>query len=207
MFRKIFFPKTVTFKNNLFNKNIFLYDHFLEPTLVVDGLVESGSLLRHIWHTGIRELVPPNARIKNVLALGLGGGSNVRLVSKLFPQAKITAIEIDPQMVEVAESYFGLKKIKNLKIITQDALEFVDNLKSTNYDLVLVDCFVGKNIPTVLQELSFLEKLASHSTHLLVNRIWYNEFHTETVFFLRKISKVFTLIKAQTQTNIIVKLI
>lgn len=207
MFRKIFFPKTVNFQNNPYNKNIVLYDHFPEPTVIVDGLVESGSLLRHIWCTGIKNLVPKHEEIKSVLALGLGGGSNVRLVKKLYPQAKITAVEIDPQMVEVASKYFGLSKIKNLKIVTDDAIKYVNQLKTDCFDLVLVDCFVGKNIPTNLQELGFLKKLAEHSRYLLINRIWYNEFHTETVFFLRKVSKIFTVIKTHTRTNIIVRLI
>ena len=186
MFRKIFFPKIINFQNNPYNKNIVLYDHFPEPTVIVDGLVESGSLLRHIWHTGIKTLVPPKAKIENILALGLGGGSNVRLVKKLYPHAKITAVEIDPQMVEVASRYFGLSKIKNLNIVTTDAVKFVQDLKDEHFDLVLVDCFVGKNIPTALQEICFLKKLAKHCIHLLVNRICYNLLHSETIFVRRK---------------------
>lgn len=207
MFRKIFFPKTIQIKDNLFNKNITLIDHYPEPTLIVDGLIESGRLLRQIWRTGISKLVPKKEVVKSILILGVGGGSNVRLVSKLYPQAKITAVEIDPQMVELASIYFGLSKIKNLKLITQDAIAFVNNLDKETYDLVLVDCFVGKNIPDNVQDLGFLKKLSLHSKHLLINRIWYNEHHFETIFFLRKMSSYFTCIKVHTPTNIIVKLI
>lgn len=214
MFRKIFFPQTIQIKDNFFNKNITLIDHYPEPTVIVDGLIESGRLLRQIWYTGISKLVPRDETIKNILILGVGGGSNVRLVSKLYPQAKITAVEIDPQMVELANTYFGLSKIKNLNLVTQDAIKFVNDLKPARpaggtiiYDLVLVDCFVGKNIPSNVQDLSFLKKLSIHSKHLLINRIWYNEHHQETVFFLRKMSTYFTCIKVHTPTNIIVKLI
>lgn len=207
MFKKLFFLKTIRPKNNRYNKNIVIHDHFPEPTVIVDGLVESGSLLRHIWKVGIKNLVPASEKIENILALGLGGGSNVRLVRKLYPKTTITAVEIDPQMVKIANKYFGLSKIAKLNIITEDAVKYVKELKKENFDLILVDCFVGKNIPTALQELGFLKKLSKHCTHLLVNRIWHNEHHAETVFFLRKISGVFTLIKIHTRTNIIVKLI
>ncbi len=190
MFRKIFFPQTIQIEDNLFNKNISLVDHYPEPTLIVDELIESGSLLRHIWHTGISKLVPKNETIKTILVLGVGGGSNVRLINKLYPQAKITAVEIDPQMVDIAKTYFGLAKIKNLNLVTQDAINFVHDLKSIIYDLVLVDCFVGKNIPSNVQDLGFLKKLSQHSKYLLINRIWYNEHHFETVFFLRKIGVI-----------------
>ncbi|OGD83046.1 hypothetical protein A2572_04600 [Candidatus Collierbacteria bacterium RIFOXYD1_FULL_40_9] len=207
MFRKIFFPQTIQIKDNLYNTNITLIDHYPEPTVIVDGLIESGRLLRQIWRTGITKLVEKHQEIKTILVLGVGGGSNVRLVSKLYPHAKITAIEIDPQMVELANKYFGLDKIKNLNLITQDAIKYVNNLQSIAYDLVLVDCFVGKNIPTNVQDLDFIKKLSQHSKNLLINRIWYNEHHPETVFFLRKMSSYFTCIKVHTPTNIIVKLI
>lgn len=207
MFRKIFLPQVIQVKDNPFNKNISLVNHYPEPTLIVDGLIESGRLLRHIWYTGISKLIAKDEVVKSILILGVGGGSNVRLVSKLYPQAKITAVEIDPQMVELANTYFGLSKIKNLNMVTQDAIKFVQELKNKKYDLVLVDCFVGKNIPDSVQDLGFLKKLSLHSKHLLINRIWYNEHHQETVFFLRKMSSYFTCIKVHTPTNIIVKLI
>lgn len=214
MFRKIFFPQTIQIEDNLFNKNISLVDHYPEPTLIVDGLIESGRLLRQIWHKGITIHIPKNEVIKTILVLGVGGGSNIRLVNKLYPQAKITGVEIDPQMVEIAKNYFGLSKIKNLNLVTQDAIKYVEDLKPAHpaggtktYDLVLVDCFVGKNIPSSVQDLGFLKKLSQHSKHLLINRIWYNEHHFETVFFLHKISTYFTCIIVHTPTNIIVKLI
>ena len=175
MFRKIFFPQTIHIIDNPFNKNITLINHYPEPTLIVDGLIESGRLLRQIWHTGISKLVPKNESIKTILVLGVGGGSNVRLVSKLYPQAKITAVEIDPQMVDIAKTYFGLSKIKNLNLVTQDAINYIHDLEKQNYDLVLVDCFVGKNIPSSVQDLGFLKKLSQHSKFLLINRVWYNE--------------------------------
>ncbi len=210
MFRKIFFPQTIHIKDNLFNKNITLINHYPEPTLIVDGLIESGRLLRLIWYTGIKKLISKNEKIKTILILGVGGGSNVRLVSKLYPKAQITAVEIDPQMVEIANNYFGLTKIKNLDLITTDAVKYVNDLSRealAKWDLVLVDCFVGKNIPTNVQDLGFLKKLSQHSRHLLINRIWYNEHHFETVFFLRKMNTYFTCLKVHTPTNIIVKLI
>ncbi len=207
MLRKILFPQTIKIRDNFYNKNITLINHYPEPTLIVDGLIESGRLLRQIWHTGISKLVPKKETIKTILVLGVGGGSNVRLISKLYPQAKITAVEIDPQMVEIAKTYFGLSKIKNLNLITADAIKYVQDLEKQTYDLVLVDCFVGKNIPDNVQDLGFLKKLKQHSKHLLINRIWYNEHHFETVFFLRKMSLYFTCIKVHTPTNIIVKLI
>jgi spermidine synthase len=200
-------PKSLKILNSKFNKNIEIFFGVGEPTLIVDGLVESGFLLTHIWKTGIKNLLPKTFKPKTILILGLGGGSNTKLVSKYFPEAHITAVEIDDQMVEIAQKYYGLDKVKNLKIIIGDAESFACNLRSENYDLILVDCFVGKLIPQALQKMSFINYLYNHGKYVLINRIWYNEHHLETVFFLRELSRHFFFLRAGTKTNVIVSLV
>jgi len=200
-------PKIYRLPDSKYNRNISVVKGFGEPTLVSDDLIESGHLLTHIWKTGITRLLPKEFSPQSILLLGLGGGSNTILVRKMYPQAKITVIEIDPQMVDIAYKFFGLKKHKNLEIIVDDAEYYVKNLGSKRFDLILVDCFVGKFIPASLQQINFIKSLYSHSRFTLINRIWGNEHHLETVFFLRKISKHFLYLKTHTQTNIIVSLI
>lgn len=210
----ILFPKSLKILNSKFNKNIEIFFGFGEPTLIVDGLVESGFLLTHIWKTGIKNLLPKTFKPKTILILGLGGGSNTKLVSRYFPEAQITAVEIDDQMVEIAQKYYGLDKVKNLKIIIADAEEYARNLKlahpaggSEKFDLILVDCFVGKSIPQALQKMSFIKDLYAHGKYVLINRIWYNEHHLETVFFLRELAQHFFFLRTGTKTNVIVSLI
>lgn len=213
-FLRLFFPRQTNFPNTPFNKNIHLVQGLGEPVLVVDSLIESGRLLTDIWRIGLQAHLPRSFSPQKVLLLGLGGGSNAHLVRRLYPQAKITAVEIDPQMVEIAKKYFKINKIKNLQIVIADAEKFVNNLSSTvdnlqskPYDLILVDCFEGKYIPKSLQTLNFAKKLYSLGRYILINRIWWNEHHLETVFFLRNLSKHFFYLKTHTQTNIVVSLV
>lgn len=202
-----FIPKTVKILNSKFNKDIEIILGVGQPTLIVDGLIESGFLLTHIWNTGIKNLVPKFFKPQNILILGLGGGSNTKLVSRLYPNAKITAVEIDDQMVDIAKKYYHLDKVKNLKIVVEDAEEYAENLKTEKYDLILVDCFVGKFIPDALQKMSFINNLYQHGQFVLINRIWYNEHHLQSVSFLRELSKHFFFVKTYTKTNIIVSLV
>lgn len=211
---EFFLPKTINFPDSDYNKNLRLIKGLGEPTLVSDDLIESGHLLTAIWTQGIKQLLPKSFLPKSILILGLGGGSNAMLVSKLFPASQITAVEIDPIMVKIANDHFGIGKIKNLKIYIGDAIKFVREQKSENlpagrqvYDLVLVDCFVGKEIPLPLQKMSFIKKLYKLSRFTLINRIWWNEHHLGTVFFLRKLSRHFYFLKTETKTNIIVSLV
>jgi spermidine synthase len=203
----IFFPHTVNFPDSPHNKNLQLLVGFGEPTLVSDSLIESGHLLTNIWKIGIKKLLPKSFIPQTILLLGLGGGSNAHLVSKKFPKSQITAIEIDPQMVKIAKDYFHVDKIKNLEIIIEDAEKYISNLKSESYDLILVDCFVGKNIPQPLQKMSFIKNLYISGRFVLINRIWFNEHHFETVFFLRELSKHFFFLKTHTRTNVVISLL
>ncbi len=204
----LFFPKTLKFPDTKYNKNISLRRYFLQPTLYVDGLIESGDILTSIWKTGIKRLIPKSFTPKKVLLLGLGGGSNTLLVSRLYPEAEITAVEIDPFMKEVGEKYFGLKKVKHLKIIIADALDFVGKFNNqTHYDLVLVDCFEGKYIPKKLEDLNFLKRIKEHSRFTLINRIHWYEHHSATMNFLRSLSTRFFFITTQTLSNIIISLV
>ena len=201
-FRHLFFPQTLKLPDSKFNHHISINLYFLQPTLHVDGLIESGDILTHIWKTGIKKLIPKYFIPKTILILGLGGGSNTLLVRRLYPKAKIIAVEIDPFMVEISKKYFGIGKVKNLEIIVDDALHFAANLTSKdNYDLILVDCFEGKYIPHKLEDLK------DHSRYTLINRIHWYDHHLPTINFMRSLSTRFVFVTARTVSNLIISLV
>lgn len=196
-----------TLKDTKFNKNISVITSFGEPTLIVDGLVESGTILTHIWKTGVNYHLPNFFTPKKILLLGLGGGSNTIFVHKKYPNAEITAVEIDPDMVTIANKYYKLnKKVPDLKIVIGDSFKYVNNLKE-NYDLVLVDCFVGKWIPKKFEDMAFVDKIYSHSKYLLINRVWYHEHHDSTIQFMKSLTSKFIFSKVHTSTNVILSLL
>ncbi|PIP85559.1 hypothetical protein COT86_01345 [Candidatus Collierbacteria bacterium CG10_big_fil_rev_8_21_14_0_10_43_36] len=212
--RHLFFPQTLKLSDSQFNHNISINLYFLQPTLHVDGLIESGDILTHIWKTGIKKLVPGYFIPRSILILGLGGGSNTLLVSHLYPKAQITAVEIDPFMVEIGKKYFGLNKVKNLNIVVADALDFARDMKSArpaggseNYDLILVDCFEGKYIPHKLEDLNFMQQLKDHSRFTLINRIHWYDHHLPTINFMRSLSTRFVFVTAHTVSNLIISLV
>uniref|UniRef100_A0A0A9YAL4 Methyltransferase-like protein 13 n=2 Tax=Lygus hesperus TaxID=30085 RepID=A0A0A9YAL4_LYGHE len=76
-----------------------------------------------------------------VLVIGLGGGSLCSYLRKVLPKTVLTAVELDPEMKEVATKYFGLIEDKQLLIYIQDGLEFIrDASKEGNqYDAIMFD--------------------------------------------------------------------
>lgn len=101
-------------------------------------------------------------RIRNfnhVLVLGVAGGSVIKtLADDIGYKGKITGVEIDPKVIDLANTYFGLGEIPNCTIIIEDAFEFV--LKSKDkFDLIIIDIFQDTVMPNFLFEHFFIERV------------------------------------------------
>ncbi|HOX96170.1 MAG TPA: hypothetical protein PLI45_02210 [Candidatus Woesebacteria bacterium] len=204
----LFFPQTIRLPDSKINKNIRLIRFLNTTTLTVDGLIESGDIMTTVWQKGINSFLPPKFKPQKVLLLGLAGGSNARLINKYYPQAKITAVEIDPVMVNIGRQYFHLDRLKNLHIIVDDAVHYVKNLRpSQTFDLVMIDCFVGKEIPKKLENIVFLKKIKKHSRFVLINRLWWREGKDASIRFFRSIRSRLFFVKAHTISNIVISLV
>lgn len=207
-FKYFFFPKKYTFPDTKFNKNISVLAYFNSAFLMVDGLIESGDIMTQVWRKAIKALLPKSFKPKTILLLGLAGGCNAHLANHYFPESKITGVEVDPFMIELGKKYFRLGKVKNLKIVIEDAISFVDKLKNEDkFDLVMIDCFVGKEIPKKLEDIVFLTKLKKHSRYVLINRLWWHDSKLDTLRFMRSIISHFFFIKTHTRSNVIISLV
>jgi len=114
--------------------------------------------------------------MNNLLVLGVAGGSVIKtLVDEIQYQGKITGIEIDPDVIQIANEYFNLNKIPNLNIIIDDAFEFVLKTKET-YDLIIIDVFQDTIMPNFLFEKFFINRIGS-----LLNEKGYILFNTMTL--------------------------
>jgi len=98
-------------------------------------------------------------KFDNVLLLGVAGGSVIKtLVEEIKFKGKITGVEIDPAMIEVANTYFKLYEIPNLNIVIDDAFEFVLKTKES-YDLIIIDVFQDTTMPNFLFEDFFINRV------------------------------------------------
>lgn len=96
---------------------------------------------------------------QNVLVLGVAGGSVIKtLVDEIQFKGKITGVEIDKDIVAIANKYFELDKIPNLEIFVEDAFEFVLRTKET-YDLIIIDIFQDTTMPSFLFQDFFINHI------------------------------------------------
>jgi len=130
-----------------------------------------------------------------VLILGLGGGTVVQLIAghsarphfcsrkkvkAQYPEAKIIGVEIDPEIVKIGKKFFGLDEFQNLKIITADAINWVEtcfndlNHCNEKFDLILVDLYIGDKFPPKAASDEFLKgikKLLSKKGIAIFNQL------------------------------------
>jgi len=112
-------------------------------------------LRKGLKHIGFEKI----AAMDHILILGVAGGSVVRtLVDEVNFKAKITGVEIDPEIITVANTYFKLNEISNLEIIIDDAFEFVLKTKD-KYDLIIIDVFQDTTMPNFLFESYFVNRI------------------------------------------------
>lgn len=139
-----------------------------------------GSLQR-ILRYGLRNIgYDTILEMSHILVLGVAGGSVVKtLVDEIEYKGKITGVEIDPDMIEIANQYFYLKDIKQLEIVIDDAFEFVLRTKD-KYDLIIVDIFEDIKMPNFLFESFFSNRICSllkNQGFILFNTMILDEAH------------------------------
>ncbi len=139
-----------------------------------------GSLQR-ILRYGLRNIGYENIlKMDHILLLGVAGGSVVKtLVDEIEYKEKITGVEIDPEMIQIANKYFNLHQIKQLEVVIDDAFEFVLKTKD-RYNLIIIDIFEDTNMPNFLFQKFFLDKICTllkDNGYVLFNTMILDEAH------------------------------
>jgi len=98
-------------------------------------------------------------KFEHVLVLGVAGGSVIKTLSEdIKYKGKITGVEIDPKVIELANNYFGLSEIPKCNIVIEDAFEFVLKAKE-KYDLIIIDIFKDTEMPGFLFEEFWINRI------------------------------------------------
>ncbi len=104
-----------------------------------------------------------NPEPREVLIIGLGGGSLPRALAQLLPQVQIDLVEIDPAVVRVAGDYFSFHATERLHVYTEDGRSFVRRTARgvRRYDLIMLDAYDHQYIPEHMLTEEFLREVRS----------------------------------------------
>lgn len=94
-------------------------------------------------------------QVSDVVLLGLGGGEMLRATRRVQPTARLTGVEIDPDVAALARTTFGMEQL-GVKIVVADAQRWVENQLIDSYDAVLVDIYDDNALPAWVTQRMFL---------------------------------------------------
>src|SRR2546430_6954842 len=127
---------------------------------------------------------------KRVLMIGLGGGGFNQFFEKALPGATLETVELDPQVLALAQKYLGFKPSDRDKVDVLDGRMFLRHSK-TVYDWIILDAFRGGFVPPHLKTVEFYQLAQSH---LAANRLIVANVHTNSSLFasdIRTMRQVF----------------
>lgn len=94
---------------------------------------------------------------KNILMIGLGGGSIAKYIHQYLPKATTRVIEINPRIIQIARSHFHVPADdERLTIIEGDGAAYVRERSETT-QAIMVDAFDSNGVPADLCSQDFFD--------------------------------------------------
>lgn len=168
--------KTMEEFDSKYNGQIKVLSEFGNIRVRVKGIPQSGGIVQDILKKGLNKM----GEVNNFLLLGLGGGGILDVANKKWSGVKMTAVEIDPVMIMISRKYFHLDKLSSLDVVNMNAVSWVEKKVAEKlkgpalYDGILVDCYIGDELPGELESDKFifnLSKLVDPQGTIVFNRI------------------------------------
>lgn len=94
----------------------------------------------------------------DVLFVGLGAGSMPRYFNRYYPDVSVDIVEIDPDIFEVAKTYFHFKETPTMKVHIADGRIYIKRTKK-KYDMIFLDAYQNDYIPFHLTTKEFLKEI------------------------------------------------
>jgi len=113
---------------------------------------------------GIDELAPAN-----LLVIGLAAGTVSELYTKVYGALPITGVELDPQIIAVGQTYFGMDQ-PNLTAVAADGRQWLaQQPASARWEVIAIDAYRPPYIPFHLTTVEFFTLVRQHlSAHGVV---------------------------------------
>jgi len=163
MFRRLFsyiLPVNIHSRKSAISKTIEVT--WANGELVLDSKNTNYSYgsLQRVLRLGLRTIgFEKVAAMQEIAVLGVAGGSVIKtLAHEIGCTGRITGVEIDAEIISVANEFFGLDKIPNCEIVIDDAFEFILKTRK-KYELIIIDVFKDTEMPNFLFEHFFAERL------------------------------------------------
>ncbi len=121
--------------------------HLGTVTIQSSMKVKSPFELELAYTRGMMGFLLFSDKVKNVLTIGLGGGSVPKYIWQNCPEISQTIIEINPQIINIARSHFYVPdNDERLNVIEGDGIAYLAENRASA-DVLMIDAFDAHGIP------------------------------------------------------------
>jgi len=153
-------PQSIVQISSPYNTNIRLNLEFGRYKLLVNGSSQSGAYIEGLWNHAFNSFkVDSITKMRRVLVLGVGGGTVITMLRARFPKAEIVGVDIDEKIIEIGKKYFQLDTIDRLQLYCMDATKYLKSCPQHYFDMIVVDIFIGTDIPDFVVSEDFVRLL------------------------------------------------
>ncbi len=128
------------------------FDNSFQSGMWLDDPYETRFEYSDYLHLGLAY----NDGARRVLFVGLGGASAPKRMWRDFPQIRFDAVELDPDVVDVAYRFFELPRDDRLNVVVEDGRRFLAR-NDGPWDVIVLDAFYSDSIPFHLATQEFLQ--------------------------------------------------
>ena len=141
-----------------------------------------------------------NPAPRTVLMIGLGGGSMLKYLYRHLPDASMTVVEINQEVIDMRHDFHIPHDDERLQILCADGATFVAKAPQ-RYDVILVDGFTGEGMPDALCSRSFYQhcKDALHPDGLLIANVQADT--QQTLAIRRRLNKAFGTVSISVESD------
>lgn len=151
--------------------------HFGSPSRQSSMLLEDPNHLHSLYAQSMMGLLLFNEYPKDILMIGLGGGSITKYLLHQFAQCKIKVIEYRRSVLKIARSHFQLPLDPRLKIKIGCGGQYVYQQSKTcegKHDLIIIDAFTDEGMAVEVSNERFFDNCRSllKDDGLLAINLW-----------------------------------
>ena len=81
-----------------------------------------------------------------IAEIGMGGGRLATYIHDYMTESRVTCVELDPGVIDLAKRYFDVKPGPRMELVTRDGRVYMASTKR-NFDVILVDAYQGTLVP------------------------------------------------------------
>lgn len=127
---------------------------------------------------------------RQILIIGLGGGSLSKYCYRQFPQAKITSVEISPEVIALRDEFLMPANDERFEIIEADGCEYLTRA-DVHADVILLDGYDAEGLPNCLCSESFYSMCwrVLNENGVLTANLWGGE--PNRTLFINRLNPIF----------------